>query len=131
MLKVLLDNEDKLSDTSVCIRKPSTTVIHYGDRIMLHTDIESELPKDYSVKWTASNDNFALVESDNGTVCTITPAKSGDTVFTATFFDADGNEISSDEQTMTSKAFFFWKIIAFFKKLFRLVKIMPEAITEI
>lgn len=60
--------------------------------------------------------------SPDGTTCTITPEKNGDTVFTATIYDADGNAVSADEQTMTSKAGFFQKIIAFFKKLFGLTK---------
>lgn len=41
--------------------------------------------------------------------------------------DEKGNEIGSDTQTMTSKAGFFQKIIAFFKKLFGMTKVIPEA----
>ena len=40
--------------------------------------------------------------------------------------DADGNIIATDTQTMTSKAGFFQKIIAFFKKLFGMTKVYPE-----
>lgn len=60
--------------------------------------------------------------SADGTTCKISPSSSGDTTFTATVYDADGNTVSADEQTMTSKAGFFQKIIAFFKKLFGLTK---------
>ena len=107
------------------IRNPSTTTISYGDSIILHVDIDGELPSGYYVEWTASNSNFSY--SANGTTCTISPEKSGDTTFTATIYDADGNAVSTDEQTMTSKAGFFDKIIAFFKKLFGLTKTIPQA----
>ena len=106
------------------IRKPSTTTISYSDSIILHADIIGELPEGYYVEWTASNNNFSY--KANGATCEISPEKSGDTTFTATIYDADGNPVSVDEQTMTSKAGFFQKIIAFFKKLFGLTKTIPN-----
>lgn len=105
------------------IKQPSQTTISYGDSIILHVD-ESKIPDGGNVMWSASNGNFSY--SANGTTCTITPEKNGDTVFTATIYDADGNAVSTDEQTMTSKAGFFQKIIAFFKKLFGLTKTIPD-----
>lgn len=77
------------------------------------------------VECTASNGNFSYMA--DGATCEISPEKSGDTTFTATIYDADGNPVSTDEQTMTSKAGFFDKIIAFFKKLFGLTKTIPQA----
>ncbi|MBQ4604819.1 MAG: hypothetical protein IJB16_09470, partial [Clostridia bacterium] len=106
------------------IRKPSITTINYGDSIILHADT-SNLPAGYTVKWTADNGNFSYTA--NGATCTINPEKSGDTTFTATVYDANGNEVSSDTQKMTSKAGFFQKIIAFFKGLFGLNKTYPQA----
>ena len=105
------------------VNKPTQTTISYGDAIVLHVD-ESKIPAGGRVEWTASNGNFSY--SANGTTCTITPNKKGDTTFTATVYDAEGNIISADEQVMTSKAGFFDKIIAFFKKLFGLTKTIPE-----
>ena len=81
--------------------------------------------------WTTDNSNFTKSISSNGATCTISPQKSGDTVFTAIVYDANGNAIFKDEQTMTSKAGFFDKIIAFFKKLFGLTKTIPEAVKVI
>ncbi len=106
------------------IRNPSITTINYGDSIILHADT-SNLPAGYTVKWTADNGNFSY--NANGATCTINPEKSGDTTFTATVYDANGNEVSSDTQKMTSKAGFFQKIIAFFKGLFGLNKTYPQA----
>lgn len=111
---------------SVEIRKPSQTEIKYGDSIILHADIEGVFPKDAEIVWTADNANFTIVEvSADGKACTVTPSANGDTVFTAKIVDENGKEICSDTQTMTSKAGFFRKVIAFFKKLFGMTKVIP------
>ena len=112
-------------DSPINIRKPSITTISYGDSIILHADLSEALPSGWYIKWTASNGNFSW--SANGETCTITPSSNGDTTFTATIYDVDGNVISNDEQVMTSRAGFFQKIIAFFKKLFGLLKTYPQA----
>lgn len=117
----------QVCDSSVSIKNPSTTMISYGDSIVLHADVES-IPEGGYVEWTSSNGNFTYSVSDDGSTCTISPSKSGDTTFTATVYDANGNEVCKDEQTMTSKAGFFQKIFAFFKKLFGATKVIPEAI---
>lgn len=108
------------------IRKPSITTIKYGDAIILHADLSEPLPEGAYIKWTADNGNFSYTASKDGTTCQITPSKTGNTTFTATVCDSSGNEIQSDTQTMTSKAGFFQKIGAFFRKLFKLTKIYPE-----
>ena len=105
------------------IQKPSTTTISYGDAIILHVDA-SKIPEGGRVEWTADNGNFKY--SANGETCRIDPNKSGSTTFAATIYDAQGNAVAKDEQTMTSKAGFFDKIIAFFKKLFGLTKTIPQ-----
>ena len=116
---------------TVDIRTSSTTLISYGDSIVLRADVSEVLPAGWSVKWKASNGNFSYSASADGTTCTISPSSSGDTTFTATVYDAEGNEISSDTQKMTSKAGFFDKLIAFFKKLFGLTKTIPQAFKRI
>ncbi|MBQ2972728.1 MAG: leucine-rich repeat domain-containing protein [Clostridia bacterium] len=105
---------------------PSTKTVSYGDSIILHADVEN-LPEGAYIEWSANNSNFKIVScSADGSSCTVTPEVSGDTTFTATIYDKDGNEIGSDTQTMTAKAGFFQKIIAFFKKIFGLTKVIPE-----
>ncbi len=113
-------------DGTMKIRIPSRTTIKYGDAIILHADLSEPLPKGAYIKWTADNGNFSYTVSADGTTCQITPAKKGNTTFTATVYDSSGNEIQSDTQTMTSKAGFFQKLGAFFKKLFGLLKVYPE-----
>ncbi len=78
------------------------------------------------IEWTASNDNFSYSVSADGKTCKISPNKSGETTFTATVYDENENVIGVDTQEMTSKAGFFQKIIAFFKKLFGLTKTIPQ-----
>lgn len=113
------------------IRIPSITTISYGDSIILHADVTGTLPAGASIKWEASNGNFAMDVSSDGTTCKISPKSSGDTTFTATVYDEKGNVIGSDTQTMTSKAGFFDKIIAFFKKLFGLTKVIQQSLNTI
>ena len=108
------------------ILAPSTTTISYGDAIILHANLAETLPAGWKIEWTASNDNFSYSASKDGTTCKISPDSKGDTTFTVSVVDSNGNVISSDEQTMTSKAGFFDKIIAFFKKLFGLTKTIPQ-----
>lgn len=108
------------------IQDPSTTTINYGDSIILHAGIDGTLPAGTYIEWTVSNGNFAYSVSEDGTTCTLSPSASGSTVFTATIYDSEGNELATDEQEMTSNAGFFQKIIAFFKKLFGLTKTIPQ-----
>lgn len=116
---------------SIAIRKPSTTTISYGDAIILHADVTGTLPAGATIKWEASNSNFAMEVSADGTTCKISPSSKGDTTFTVSVVDANKTVINSDEQTMTSKAGFFDKIIAFFKKLFGLTKTIPQIYNSI
>ena len=109
------------------IRMPSTNIIKYGDSITLHTDLNGELPSGWGIEWSADNGCFDYSVSADGKTCIITPSKSGQTTFTAKV--KLGNRlISSDTQIMTSKAGFFDKLIAFFKKIFGLLKNYEQAI---
>ena len=121
---IIVNGDVKLTTPEVVVRTPSTTTIKYGDSIVLHADMNEALPSGWRVEWTADNDNFNY--SANGETCKIDPNKSGSTTFTATIYDAQGNAVSKDEQTMTSKAGFFDKIIAFFKGLFGLSKVYDK-----
>ncbi len=121
--------DSSLTDNNL-MPTPTETIISYGDSIVLHVD-PAKIPEGGKVKWYASNENFTYSVSSFGTTCTISPDKSGDTIFTAIVYDAEGNIVSADKQEMTSKAGFFDKFIAFFKKLFGLTKTIPEAIKSI
>ena len=125
---------ERLPDCTISIKKPSTTSISYKSGIILHAET-ANLPDGAYVEWTSSNNNFTIKEkSSNGSSITIISAANGDTIFTATVVDANGKPILDvngnpikAEQNMTSKAGFFDKVIAFFKGLFGLNKILPQA----
>ena len=117
-----------LLDKKDVIKLPKQKKISYGDTFILRTDMETGLPSGWSVVWFASNDNFNYNVSADGSSCAITPSKSGDTTFTATVYDENGNVISEDTQVMKSKAGFFDKFVAFFKKLFGMTKIIQQSI---
>lgn len=123
------DYDSSVVDTYL-MPTPTETKISYGDSIVLHVD-SARIPEGGYVEWYPSNDNFSYSVSADGTTCTISPDKSGSTIFTAIVYDAEGNIVSADKQEMTSKAGFFNKFIAFFKKLFGLTKTIPEAIKSI
>lgn len=117
------DNTEK--NYRISIRVPSTTTIRYGDSIILRADV-SEIPQGSYVVWEASNGNFDMRVSADGSTCTITPKSSGDTTFTAKVVSSDGEVLAEDTQTMTSKAGLWDKIVAFFKKIFGLTKTIPQ-----
>ena len=108
---------------TVEIRNPSSSTVLCGDSLILHADYNKDLPVDWRAEWAASNDNFEYYSSDDGTDCLITSSKSGETIFTVSIYDADGNEVSSDELTMISQAGLFDKIISFFKRMFGLTRV--------
>lgn len=101
------------------INTPSSTTVNYIDTITLTVDA-SKIPEGGYVKWSTDNNNFIFVEDGND--LQITAFANGDTTFTATVYDADGNAVGADTQVVTSKAGLFQKIIAFFKILFGLAK---------
>lgn len=119
----------KPETVDLTIKNPSRTTINYGDSIYLHAIVD--LPAGAEVVWEASNSNFTYSLSADGKSCFISPASNGETEFTAKVIDSNGNVISEIRtQKMTSKAGFFQKIIAFFKKLFGLTKVYPEMVSK-
>ncbi|MGN0546686.1 MAG: lectin like domain-containing protein [Acutalibacteraceae bacterium] len=118
-------------DFYLSIRKPSTDTISYADTLLLHADIDGTLPDGSYIKWTSSNNNFSCSVSGDGKICAISPVSSGNTTFTATLFDAEGKVLDNDEQIIISKASFFDRVIAFFKKIFGLTKTIPEVFKNI
>ena len=113
------------------IEEPTITNISYGDSIILHANITGDLPAGATIQWSTDNGNFEKVASNDGMTCKITPKSSGDTTITMKVVSADGEVIAEDTQKMTSKAGFFDKLIAFFKKLFGLTKTIPQTFKRI
>lgn len=111
---------------SVKIKTPSVNSVSYGDGIILHAEV-SPLPEGMKYEWRASNTCFDMTISDGGAFCTVTPRENGSTVFSIVVTDAEGNVVCESEPVvLKAKASIFDRIIAFFRNLFGLTKILPE-----
>ena len=99
------------------IRESSHTSIRNRDKIVLYALFDGELPEGTYVEWTADNDKFKTNDLDDGKL-EIEARKKGTTVFTATLYDADGNELATETVEMYSDSGFFKKIGGFFRAIF-------------
>lgn len=114
-------------DTEIDIQTPSVTEISYGDTILLHAALSESLPDGAYIKWEINNSNFTIQPSSDGSTCKLTPQNNGNSEIRVYITDEDGNVIGgNDVQIMVSKAGFFQKIIAFFKKIFGMTKNIPQ-----
>ena len=124
---------------------PSTTTVKYGEKLILHIDT-STLPEGTTVEWSVSGSN-AFRLSDENAVCTlhrscvtcaVESIAKGSATITAKVVDnngnpvkdANGNEITAS-QSLTSKAGFFQKLVAFFKKLFGSNMVIPSSLNKL
>ncbi len=103
---------------SINIQRPSRTTIRYKDGIILHANIEGELPEGAQVTWYVSNDNFDGGYLDDGMSCVFVSKNNGYTTIYAVIEDANGIELAVDSIELRSKAGFFDKIGGFFRSLF-------------
>ena len=116
----------------IAIKKPSVEKIKYGDILVMHA-VTSDLPDGYSVVWSSSSDAVELTPSENGMTCEVKSVKNGNFTVKATVIDDEGNnaynsegEPSAASQSLTSKGGFFWKIISFFKNLFKIERVIDK-----
>lgn len=114
------------------IRKPSTTVINYKDSIYLHADFVEPPTGEYTVSWFTDNKNFSLFTFDNDSLtAVITAEESGSTTIWVSVYDEEKNICYYDEIEMTSRVGLWQKILAFFKSIFGMTKIIPESLTTL
>lgn len=124
------------SDGSISFSSGEYTV-KYGDTLILHADLgEYELPEGYMVEWAVTGTGATIQPSEDGLTCGVTCVDNGTVTVTARIVretedgtqavtNADGEEIKA-EQTITMKGGFFWKVISFFKNLFRINRIIEK-----
>lgn len=124
---------------------PSTTTVKYGEKLILHIDT-STLPEETTVEWSVSGSN-AFRLSDENAVCTlhrscvtcaVESIAKGSATITAKVVDKNGNavkDVNGNEitasQKLTSKAGFFQKLVAFFKKLFGSNMVIPSSLNKL
>ena len=105
------------------VKEPSITKIRNKDGIILHAEIEGNRPEGSYVEWTVDNGNFDKTAMNNGDELRVIANNKGYTTFTATLYDADGNELAKDTVELYSQSGFFDKIGGFFRSLFGTTKI--------
>ncbi len=118
----------------VSINTPSTTTVSYGFTLNLHANV-TDLPEGARIVWSMDGSGFELIPSADGMTCGVKSVSKGSATITAKVVDkngnavkdANGNEITASQQ-LTSKAGFFQKLVAFFKKLFGSNMIIPYAL---
>ena len=108
------------------VKEPSITKIRNKDGIILHAEIEGNRPEGSYVEWTVDNGNFDKTAMNNGDELRVIANNKGYTTFTATLYDADGNELAKDTVELYSQSGFFDKIGGIFRSLFGTTKIYEK-----
>ena len=123
--------------TKLSIKSPSTTTVSYGFTLNLHANV-TDLPDGARIVWSMDGSGFELIPSADGMTCGVKSVSKGSATITAKVVDkngnavkdANGNEITASQQ-LTSKAGFFQKLVAFFKKLFGSNMIIPSSLNKL
>ena len=123
--------------TKISINTPSTTTVSYGFTLNLHANV-TDLPEGARVVWSMDGSGFELIPSADGMTCGVKSVSKGSATITAKVVDkngnavkdANGNEITASQQ-LTSKAGFFQKLVAFFKKLFGSNMVIPSSLNKL
>ena len=121
----------------ISIKSPSTTTVSYGFTLNLHANV-TDLPEGAGVVWSMDGSGFELIPSADGMTCGVKSVSKGSATITAKVVDkngnavkdANGNEITASQQ-LTSKAGFFQKLVAFFKKLFGSNMVIPSSLNKL
>ena len=119
------------------INTPSTTTVSYGFTLNLHANV-TDLPEGARIVWSMDGSGFELIPSADGMTCGVKSVSKGSATITAKVVDkngnalkdANGNEITASQQ-LTSKAGFFQKLVAFFKKLFGSNMVIPSSLNKL
>ena len=126
-----------VSYPTILINTPSTTTVSYGFTLNLHANV-TDLPEGARVVWSMDGSGFELIPSADGMTCGVKSVSKGSATITAKVVDkngnavkdANGNEITASQQ-LTSKAGFFQKLAAFFKKLFGSNMVIPSSLNKL
>ena len=119
------------------INTPSVTTVSYGFTLNLHANV-TDLPDGARIVWSMDGSGFELIPSADGMTCGVKSVSKGSATITAKVVDkngnavkdANGNEITASQQ-LTSKAGFFQKLAAFFKKLFGSNMVIPSSLNKL
>ena len=136
-LNVIIVGKFGDSNAKLSIKSPSTTTVSYGFTLNLHANV-TDLPEGARIVWSMDGSGFELIPSADGMTCGVKSVSKGSATITAKVVDkngnavkdANGNEITASQQ-LTSKAGFFQKLVAFFKKLFGSNMVIPSSLNKL
>ena len=136
-LNVIIVGKFVGSNAKLSIKSPSTTTVSYGFTLNLHANV-TDLPDGARIVWSMNGSGFELIHSADGMTCGVKSVSKGSATITAKVVDkngnavkdANGNEITASQQ-LTSKAGFFQKLVAFFKKLFGSNMVIPSSLNKL
>ncbi len=136
-LNVIIVGKFAGSNAKLSIKSPSTSTVSYGFTLNLHANV-TDLPEGARIVWSMDGSGFELMPSADGMTCGVKSVSKGSATITAKVVDkngnavkdANGNEISASQQ-LTSKAGFFQKLVAFFKKLFGSNMVIPSSLNKL
>ena len=122
------DSSDDFGDNfTLNIKTPSATAVKYGHTLVLGITAADKLPDGYSLAWTYSGNGFDKETADGTLTFKLTSKQKGSGTVTVKVLDASGNTVKksngeelSDTLDVSSKVNFWYKIVYFFKKLFKL-----------
>ena len=136
-LNVIIVGKFAGSNAKLSIKSPSTSTVSYGFTLNLHANV-TDLPEGARIVWSMDGSGFELMPSADGMTCGVKSVSKGSATITAKVVDkngnavkdANGNEITASQQ-LTSKAGFFQKLVAFFKKLFGSNMVIPSSLNKL
>ncbi len=116
---------------SIYIGTPSTNSIKYGETLMLYAYPEN-IPNGSKVVWSTTGKAVELKVSEDGNACAVVAKSNGTVDVTVMVVDENGEIVIIDDmklessQTIKVKSNIFIKIIAFFKKIFKVDMIIDD-----
>ncbi len=106
--------------------------LNFGDVLVL-TATRKNLPAGAYIEWKTDSDAVVIEQSVDGKTCKLEAVGNGETKVLARVVDANGKTVKNADgseiyatQTINVKGNFFWKIISFFKNLFKINRITVQ-----
>jgi len=107
------------------IKTPSTDTINYGETLVLHADL-SGMPAPAKFEWVADGSQVSVKPIGDGKTCEVKSVGSGTVKVSVKVTDENGCKFT-DSHELNSKAGLWQKIVSFFKNLFGINRIIPQA----
>ncbi len=115
------------------VNNPETATLKYGEILRVYVEV-MDMPAGCKTEWSISGEGAQIIRTA-GNYCEVKATESGTVMLTVSVVDSEGEPVRddsgvklSDSQYINIKAGIFQKIIAFFRKLFGMDRIIAQAI---